>query len=193
MLSTGDRQSGPSATQPLSPNGDPMSDFATMRLPAHPTVVAPDGSDVRVLLGLPAGGMAHFELAAGTAARAVTHRTVDEIWFVLAGRGKMWRKQGHREEIVALEPGVCLSVPLGTHFQFRASAAESVSVVAITMPPWPGESEADFVAGPWEPTAVRPTDPRGMRVDRRSFPRTAEPASSGTRAGKDSADVDPFQ
>ncbi|QTN25975.1 cupin domain-containing protein [Rhizobacter sp. AJA081-3] len=120
-----------------------------MRLPELPTVVAPDGSDVRVLLGLPAGGMAHFELAAGQVAKAVTHRSVDELWFVLAGHGQMWRRQGEREEVVALEPGVCLSIPLGTHFQFRASATEAVSAVAITMPPWPGEAEAVPVEGPW--------------------------------------------
>ncbi|WP_209382744.1 cupin domain-containing protein [Rhizobacter sp. AJA081-3] len=126
-----------------------MSGFATMRLPELPTVVAPDGSDVRVLLGLPAGGMAHFELAAGQVAKAVTHRSVDELWFVLAGHGQMWRRQGEREEVVALEPGVCLSIPLGTHFQFRASATEAVSAVAITMPPWPGEAEAVPVEGPW--------------------------------------------
>ena len=130
-----------------------MSDFATMRLPANPTVVAPDGSDVRVLLGLPAGSMAHFELAAGKVAKAVVHRTVEEVWFVLAGRGEMWRKQGHREEAVLLEPGVCVTIPVGTHFQFRASATESVSAVAITMPPWPGEGEAIFVPGPWVPSA----------------------------------------
>jgi len=126
-----------------------MSDFATMRLPASPTAVAPDGSDVRVLLGLPGGGMAHFALAAGQVAKAVTHRSVDELWYVLAGRGQMWRRQGEREEVVALEPGVCLSIPLGTHFQFRASATESVAAVAITMPPWPGETEAVPVEGPW--------------------------------------------
>jgi mannose-6-phosphate isomerase-like protein (cupin superfamily) len=130
-----------------------MSGFATMRLPALPTVVAPDGSDVRVLLGLPAGGMAHFELAAGRVAQAVTHRSVDELWFVLAGHGQMWRRQGEREEVVALEPGVCLSIPLGTHFQFRASATEAVSAVAITMPPWPGADEAMRVAGPWQASA----------------------------------------
>lgn len=130
-----------------------MSDFATTRLPIDPTVVAPDGSDVRVLLGLSAGGMAHFELAAGKAARAVTHRTVEEIWFVVAGRGEIWRKQGEREEIVTLEPGVCLTIPLGVQFQFRAAANEGVSIIAITMPPWPGEGEALFVSGPWPATA----------------------------------------
>ncbi len=130
-----------------------MIDFATMRLPALPTVVAPDGSDVRVLLGLPGGGMAHFELAAGQVAHAVTHRSVDELWFVLAGSGQMWRRQGEREEVVDLAPGVCLSIPLGTHFQFRASATQSVSAVAITMPPWPGADEAMRVAGPWRASA----------------------------------------
>ena len=126
-----------------------MSLFKTLRLPAERTVVAPDGSDVRVLLGLAAGGMAHFELAAGETASAVTHRTVEEIWFVISGRGEMWRKQGEHEETVALEPGVCLTIPLGTQFQFRASAEESVSAVAITMPPWPGDGEAVAVVGPW--------------------------------------------
>ena len=130
----------------------PMSAFQTLRLPSQRTVVAPDGSDVRVLLGLPSGGMAHFELAAGETASAVTHRTVQEIWFVVCGRGEMWRRQGGREEIVALEAGTCLTIPLGTHFQFRASAAEAVSIVAVTMPPWPGDDEALPVAGPWHAT-----------------------------------------
>lgn len=126
-----------------------MSDFATMNLPTRPTVTAPDGSDVRVLLGLSGGSMAHFELAAGQVARAVMHRTVEEVWFVLSGRGQMWRRQGQREETVTLEPGVCLTIPVGTCFQFRASDASAVSAVAVTMPPWPGEDEAVFVAGPW--------------------------------------------
>ena len=127
-----------------------MTNFQTLQLPADPTVIAPDGSDVRVLLGLPSGGMAHFSLAPGQVAHAVTHRTVEEIWFVVSGRGEMWRKQGEREEVIALQPGVCLSIPLGTHFQFRASATEGVAAVAVTMPPWPGDGEAVVVAGPWQ-------------------------------------------
>lgn len=126
-----------------------MKYFDTMRLPVEPTVIAPDGSDVRVLLGLSGGGMAHFELGAGQVAQAVTHQTVEEIWFVVAGRGEMWRKQGNHEETVRLEPGVCLTIPVGTHFQFRAAPTESVAAVAITMPPWPGDSEAVRVEGPW--------------------------------------------
>src|SRR6185369_216818 len=129
-----------------------MNAFATMRLPAMPTAIAPDGSDVRVLLGLPSGSMAHFELSAGKVAQAVTHRTVEEIWFVVSGLGEMWRKQGEREETVVLQPGVCLTIPVGTHFQFRASGSEPVAAIGITMPPWPGEHEAVSVAGPWSPS-----------------------------------------
>lgn len=127
-----------------------MSEFATKRLPAEPTEVAPDGSQVRVLLRLPGGSMAHFELAPGQVSHATVHRTVGEVWYVLAGQGEMWRKQGAREEVVALEPGICLTIPVGTQFQFRAVAAESLCVVAATVPPWPGEQEAIQVTGPWD-------------------------------------------
>ena len=129
-----------------------MNAFQTLPLPAEPSVVAPDGSNVRILLGVQAGGMAHFELPAGSVSHAVVHRTVEEIWYVVTGSGEMWRKQGIREEVVALRPGVCLTIPLGTHFQFRASAGEAVAAVGITMPPWPGEAEAVLVSGPWQPT-----------------------------------------
>jgi mannose-6-phosphate isomerase-like protein (cupin superfamily) len=129
------------------------SEFATGRTPSERTAVAPDGSDVRTLLRLAGGSMAHFELGAGQTSRAVTHRTIEEIWYVLSGHGQMWRKQGEREEIVALESGMCLTIPLGTHFQFRASTAGPISALGVSLPPWPGEGEAVPVAGPWQPSA----------------------------------------
>ena len=61
----------------------------------------------------------------------------------------MWRRQGEREETVDLAPGTCLTIPVGTAFQFRASRDGALAAVAITMPPWPGEDEADFVEGAW--------------------------------------------
>lgn len=129
--------------------------FDTMRLPGARDVVAPDGSDVRILLRLDGGSMAHFELAGGRTSRAVVHRSVDEIWYVLSGRGEMWRSQAGlrggegREQIVPLEPGTCLSIPAGTRFQFRSLGDSPLAAVAVTMPPWPGEDEARDVPGAW--------------------------------------------
>jgi len=131
--------------------------FTTLDRAHAPRAAAPDGSDVRVLLGVGGGGLAEFELAAGEVSTAVTHRTVEEIWYVLRGRGAMWRRQGAREEIVELRTGVCLTVPLGAHFQFRALGDEPLTVLRATMPPWPGESEGEaiVVTGPWTPTVPR--------------------------------------
>jgi mannose-6-phosphate isomerase-like protein (cupin superfamily) len=126
--------------------------FDTMRLPVAPDVVAPDGSDVRELLTLEGGNMAHFELAPGQTSVAEAHRTIDEIWFFLTGRGEMWRKLGGCEQVVPVEPGVCLTIPCGTHFQFRSFGYEPLAAVAVAMPPWPGEGEAYPVEGKWAAT-----------------------------------------
>ncbi len=129
-----------------------MTDFQTKRLPRTPDAVAPDGSDVRVLLGLTMGSFAYFELSPGQTSIPIAHRSVEEIWFFLTGRGEMWRKQGAREEVVPVEPGVCITIPLGTHFQFRSFGHEALGAVGITMPPWPGEGEGYEVEGIWPPT-----------------------------------------
>ncbi|HET6548578.1 MAG TPA: cupin domain-containing protein [Solirubrobacter sp.] len=124
------------------------------QLPAEPDAIAPDGSAVRVLLALDGGSMAHFELAAGETSVAVRHRTVEELWFFLTGRGELWRGDGQRESTVEVVPGVCIDIPLGTAFQFRALGDEPLRAVGVTMPPWPGEGEAVRADGPWTPTAA---------------------------------------
>lgn len=129
--------------------------FHTTRLPRQPDTVAPDGSDVRILLSLSGGSMAHFELAPGATSYAVTHRTVEEIWFFVQGRGEMWRKLGNDEAVVPVDPGVCLTIPSGTHFQFRAFGPEPLAALGVTMPPWPGAHEAAEVPGKWTPTIRR--------------------------------------
>lgn len=128
--------------------------FETKRLPEAPDVLAPDGSDVRVLLALSGGSMAHFSLAPGQTSKAVQHRSVEELWFVVSGRGEMWRQTDDPQEaVVVLEPGVCVSIPPGTRFQFRAAGDSAVAAVGVTMPPWPGEHEARIVPGRWPPSA----------------------------------------
>jgi len=130
-----------------------MSQFFTKRLAATPDAIAPDGSAVRILARLAGGSMAHFELAAGQTSRAVAHRTVEEIWYFLAGRGEMWRRLDRHEEVTAVEAGMAITLPVGTHFQFRSTGLEALAAIGVTMPPWPGEDEAYLVHGPWHATA----------------------------------------
>jgi mannose-6-phosphate isomerase-like protein (cupin superfamily) len=126
-----------------------MRVFETLPLPAEPSVVAPDGTLGRILLSLDRGSLAHFTLPAGAVSHAVKHRTVEEIWFFLSGQGEIWRANEAGQSVVAALPGVSITIPLGTAFQFRALGEAPLVFVAITMPPWPGDGEAFAVDGPW--------------------------------------------
>lgn len=125
--------------------------FETKLISKYPNVNAPDGSDVRILLQLEGGSMAHFELAPGKTSRAVAHRTIEEIWYFIQGEGEMWRKQGDKQEITSVKAGICVTIPVGTHFQFHATGKLPLAAIAITMPPWPGDGEVYYVSGAWLP------------------------------------------
>jgi mannose-6-phosphate isomerase-like protein (cupin superfamily) len=127
--------------------------FETKRIAAAPDSIAPDGSEVRVLCQLSRGGLAIFSLPPSAVSKAVAHHTVEEVWYVISGRGRMWRKLGDQEEIVELGSGVSLTIPTGTHFQFCCDSSEPLTVIGATMPPWPDGAEAFFVNGKWPSTA----------------------------------------
>ena len=126
--------------------------FETKRTHSAPDAIAPDGSEVRVLCQLSRGGLAIFSLPPNAVSKAVAHRTVEEVWYIVSGKGRMWRKLGDHEEIDELDPGVSLTIPTGTRFQFRCDGLEPLNIIGATMPPWPGEEEAFHVEGKWEPT-----------------------------------------
>jgi mannose-6-phosphate isomerase-like protein (cupin superfamily) len=117
-----------------------------------PDVIATDGCEVRELCATSRGGMALFTLGPGLVAKAVAHRTIEEIWVIVRGRGRMWRKSGEREDIAELAAGVSVSIATGTHFQLRCDGEEPLEAVAVAMPPWPGDGEAFIVEGKWVPT-----------------------------------------
>ncbi len=129
-----------------------MTKFDTKRLPADWDELAPDGSRVRKLMRVSSGDMAHFELPAGEVSTAEIHPDFEEMWYFVAGRGEMWRKQSDHEELVSVEPGICISIPKNTVFQFRALGEESLEAIGVTMPPWTGEASVQNVEGIWEPT-----------------------------------------
>jgi mannose-6-phosphate isomerase-like protein (cupin superfamily) len=121
----------------------------TRHLPVSSDVLAPDGSEVRLLVAAARGSMAHFKLHPGQVSKAVVHRSVEEVWYVIGGQGRMWRKSGAEEVFVDLRPGLSLSIPVGAHFQFRCDGEVPLEIIGVTMPPWPGEGEAVLVEGAW--------------------------------------------
>jgi mannose-6-phosphate isomerase-like protein (cupin superfamily) len=128
------------------------ADWQTREAAATPDAIAPDGSEVRLLSTTTGGSMALFTLPPGAVAHAVTHRTVEELWYVTAGSGRIWRRGAEREETVALRPGVSVSLPVGTTFQFRSDGTTPLVIVGVTLPSWPGADEAVPTAGAWTPT-----------------------------------------
>jgi mannose-6-phosphate isomerase-like protein (cupin superfamily) len=129
-----------------------MFPLITRQLSPAPDVIAPDGSAVRLLAAVPRGSMAHFTLSPGAVTRAVAHRTVEEVWFFVGGRGRIWRRLGDDETTVDVFRGVSIAIPTGAAFQFRADGDEPLEIVGVTMPPWPGEAEAYPVEGIWPAT-----------------------------------------
>jgi len=127
----------------------PETPFATKPLPAEVDALAPDMSEIRVLLDTHGGSMAHGTLPPGGVSIAIRHRAIEEIWYVLGGAADIWRKQGEREEVVRVRAGVCLTIPTGAHFQFRTVGNDPFRFLMVTMPPWPGDDECARVEGHW--------------------------------------------
>jgi mannose-6-phosphate isomerase-like protein (cupin superfamily) len=125
----------------------------TRSFPSRPDARSPAGAEVRHLLQGETGGMIHSTVPAGQVNRATLHATVSELWHVLSGEGELWRRDDTHEETADLSAGVSVDIPVGTAFQYRCTGAEPLRFLCITMPPWPGDDEAMFIEGPWEPTA----------------------------------------
>jgi mannose-6-phosphate isomerase-like protein (cupin superfamily) len=111
--------------------------------------LAPDGSEIRLLPENKHGGMAHCTLPPEKTSKAVKHKTVEEIWYILEGKGKMWRKKGSNETVIDLKPNLSLTIPTGTNFQFKNTGSTPLKIIIATMPPWPGAEEAEPVEGCW--------------------------------------------
>ena len=126
--------------------------FELKQISDEPDAIAPDGSEVRLLCNTAGGSMAHFRLAPGGVSKPIRHRTIDEVWYITAGTGRMWLSFDDADDVADLRPGISISLPLGTRFQFRCDGATPLEAVGVATPPWPGADEAIPVDGPWEPT-----------------------------------------
>lgn len=130
--------------------------------PSTNAIIAPDGSEVRLILtdahGATRCSVVEVSIAPGQVSRPVRHHTVEEVWYVTAGAGEVWRCPPEKSALeiapIAVAPGDALVIPTGWSFQFRAAPDTALRFICVTMPPWPGMNEAVAVAegGPWAPS-----------------------------------------
>ena len=124
----------------------------TTMLSVNPDAKSPAGADIRYLMDGATGNMIHSTVPPHQINKATIHATVSEFWYILAGRGEIWRDDGIESSVTILVPGTAIDIPVGTAFQYRNVSDEDLKFICISMPPWPGDSEATFVDGKWQPT-----------------------------------------
>lgn len=124
--------------------------YQTNTLKKYPDDIAPDGSKIYRLNSLKGGSMCLCELPVGEITQAVRHKTVEEIWFFLSGKGELWRKMNDKDEVTIVSKDISITIPLGCQFQFKNTGKEPLRFIIVTMPPWPGVDEAEKVDGYWD-------------------------------------------
>jgi mannose-6-phosphate isomerase-like protein (cupin superfamily) len=91
----------------------------TTMLPEQPDAKSPAGADIRFLMDGERGNMIHSTVPPHQVNKATVHATVSEFWYVLEGRGEIWRDKGTESSITLLVPGTSIDIPAGTVFQYR--------------------------------------------------------------------------
>lgn len=130
--------------------------------------IAPDGSEITFLVGdARQASLVEVRLPAGDTSKPVRHRTVEEIWYILTGTGRVWRRPPRGQPVIEeVGPGRTLVIPTGWAFQFQADLDNDLRFLCFTSPPWPGNDEAVPVPGggiarrPRDVSASPPRRPR---------------------------------
>ena len=121
------------------------------RAAREPDTLAPDGSEIRLLATATRASLCEVRLRAGAVSRPVRHRSIEEIWHVTGGRGRVWRcPPGHEAQAIEVTVGDTLVIPTGWAFQFSAALDTDLRFLCYASPPWPGADEAE----PAEPGAL---------------------------------------
>ena len=123
--------------------------FASKPLAKEHDYLAPDGSEIRTLSDMEAGGLCHCILPAGNISKAVKHKSVGEIWYCISGKGIIWQKNENGEDGKEFTAGDSFTIPRGNSFQFRNTGAQPLKIIISTIPKWPGADEVVKVEGKW--------------------------------------------
>jgi mannose-6-phosphate isomerase-like protein (cupin superfamily) len=109
----------------------------TRSLDAAEAFTTKDGSTIRELFGLPAGGtklqsLAEARLEPGARTRRHYHAESEELYFITAGRAEM-ELDGERAE---LAPGDAVAIPPGAWHEIAALGDEELRFLCCCAPPY---------------------------------------------------------
>jgi mannose-6-phosphate isomerase-like protein (cupin superfamily) len=124
----------------------------TTTLPDQPDAKSPAGAEIRFIMDGDTGNMIHSMVPPHQINKATVHKTVNEFWYILEGRGEIWRDNGSESSVTLLIPGTSIDIQPGTSFQYRNISDDELKFICIAMPPWPGNSEATYIDGIWQPS-----------------------------------------
>ena len=106
-------------------------------------------TQIRYLLKTERGDITHAVCPPGETSPVHFLPELFEAYYVLAGRGEIWRQISDREEITALRPGRLVQIPAGTRFQYRAYSDASLVFLVVVLPTWREELFHLVEGGPW--------------------------------------------
>ncbi|MBV9851461.1 MAG: cupin domain-containing protein [Armatimonadetes bacterium] len=113
-----------------------------------PDVIAPDGAEIRVLVDQARGAtrlsLAEALVKPGERTACVSHRTIEEAWYIVAGMGRFHRlsPDGSGEEAAEVRPGDALLIPTGYRFWVENTGDNDLIFLCCDAPAWPGHDEA---------------------------------------------------
>jgi mannose-6-phosphate isomerase-like protein (cupin superfamily) len=124
------------------------------QLPERPDDIATDRSEIRKLFTTERASVVHCTLPPKATSAAVRNVETDEIWFFIGGQGNIWlREEGEvKGTVEKITPGVCLTIPMGVHFQYRSTGETPLAFLCVTMPPFQSnEANTLEVEAYWDP------------------------------------------
>ena len=113
-----------------------------------PDAIAPDGAEIRVLLDRPQGAtrlsLAEALVKPGERTACVSHKTIEEMWYIVCGVGRFHRltPDGSVEEAANVVSGEALLIPTGYRFWVENTGPDDLIFLCCGTPPWPGPDEA---------------------------------------------------
>lgn len=130
--------------------------FTTADVAKTPSFLSDDGSEIRPMPSMLDVESVHCRLPKHGVIQASKHRTVSQIWYVLAGKGDLWMKSRlGKETVLGLHPGFAVTVPLGYGFQFRNTGEKDLDIFIVNTTKWSGAGELIPIENHWPLSAAK--------------------------------------